>query len=185
MNVGGRFDDREEKTMKQDLWSIIEEMEAVVTDGVHLPLSDGVVISEREIFALLDELRAVLPEELSEARALVEERDRILSEARSQAERTLEDAAQRAERMTDESTITSLAEEQAEETVEEAEEVARKIKLQAHQYADDVLRQLQQVLNNATDRIAEGREQLSHSSQEMRRAPDQVAAARDDSDNID
>ena len=179
MRTGGRLDDREEVDMKQELWSIIEELEAVVTDGVHLPLSDGFVISETEIFALLDELRAVLPEELSEARAVVKERERILKEARSEAERLRESASEQAERMTSESVITNRAEEHAKETLEEAEEMARNIKVEAHEYADNVLERLELVLDKASRQVTDGRKHLKQKTSDVQRGSRQAAATED------
>ncbi len=153
--------------MNQDLWSIIDELEAAVTDGMHVPLSDRVMISEQEIFSLLDELRAMLPEELSQARSVVLEEERILSEARARADRTVKEAEEYAARLTSESAVASQAEEEAQRRLAEAEESARKIKVEAHRYADDVLKQLGGVLGRAMERVSEGRKEL-RTSQEVR-----------------
>ena len=150
--------------MTQDLWSIIDELEAAVTDGMHLPLSDRVMISEQELFSLLDELRAMLPEELSQARSVVLEEERILSEARARADRTVKEAEEYAAKLTSESEISVQAEEEAQRKLAEAEESARKIKVEAHRYADDVLKQLGGILGRAMERVSEGRKELRASS---------------------
>ncbi len=151
--------------MTQDLWSIIDELEAAVTDGMHLPLSDRVMISEQEIFSLLDELRAMLPEELSQARSVVLEEERILSEARAKADRLVKEAEEHAARLTSESAIATQAAEEGQRKVAEAEESARKIKVEAHRYADDVLKQLGSVLGRAMERVSDGRKELRASAE--------------------
>ncbi len=150
--------------MNQDLWSIIDELEAAVTDGMHLPLSDRVMVSEQEIFSLLDELRAMLPEEISQARNVVMEEERILADARERADRTVKEAEEYAARLTSESAVSVQAEEEAQKKMAEAEETARKIKVEAHRYADDVLKQLSGVLGRAMERVSEGRKELRPSA---------------------
>lgn len=167
--------------MKQDLWSIIEEMEAVVADGMHIPLSDRVVISEDEVFALIDELRSVLPGDLARARSVMEESDRILNQARAEAERIIEDAKSYADEMTAESTIAARAEEEAAETMQQAEEMAHKTTVEAHRYADDVLGKLQGILEKATGTITESRDQLRKMPPLAR---DQAAAAGSEDGNL-
>ncbi|MFO8060468.1 MAG: ATPase [Bacillota bacterium] len=160
--------------MKQDLWSIIEELEAVVADGMHIPLSDRVMVSEEEMFALIDELRSVLPGELTRARSVVEESDRILGQARTEAERIIDEARSYSDEMTAESSIAARAEEEAAQTVQQAEEMAHKTRVEAHRYADEVLAKLQGILEKATGTIAESRDGLRKMPQVSR---DQVAAA--------
>ncbi len=163
--------------MKQDLWSIIEEMEAVVADGMHIPLSDRVVISEQEMYSLLDELRAAMPDELAQARSIVEERERLLSQARSEAERMVAESKAYADELTAESNITARAEEEAHKTVERADEAARKIRVEAHRYADDVLRQLQEILEKASGTVSDSRKGLRASIPEGAAAREAAAAA--------
>lgn len=163
--------------MKQDLWSIIDEIEAAVTDGMHLPLSDRVVISEQEFFTLLDELRSVLPEEIAEARSIVMERERILSDAKSQADRTVGEAKEYAAELTSESKIKQQAEEEAKHRIEEAEEIAGQIREEAYRYADDVLKQIHGVMQKALERVAEGRKELRIAS-ESKKARQQAALTK-------
>jgi len=165
--------------MKQDLWSIIEEIEAVIAEGMHIPLSDRVVISEHEIFALLDELRATLPEELTQAKNVMEERDRILEQARSDAERVVEEAQEYADKLTAESEITERAEEEAAEVLAEADEKSERIMIEAHKYADDVLEQLQNIMERATSRVTESRKELR--TFKSRSEMDEAAAGSDES----
>lgn len=165
--------------MKQDLWSIIEELEAVVADGMHIPLSDRVVISEQEVYSLLDELRAVLPDELAQARSIVEERERLLSQARSEAERMVAESKAYVDELTSESNITARAEEEAHSTLDRADEAARKIRVEAHRYADDVLRQLQEILEKASGTVSDSRKSLRVSMPESTGAREAAAAGSD------
>lgn len=165
--------------MKQDLWSIIEELEAVVADGMHIPLSDRVLISEEEVFSLIDELRSILPGELTRAKSVMEESERIQAQARAEAERIIDEAKSYADEMTGESVISARAEQTAAETVQQAEEIAHKTMVEAHRYADDVLGQLQTILEKATGTVSGSRDELRKMPPFSR---DSVAATRSEKD---
>ena len=52
-----------------------------------VPLTDQVRIDREEIWEILDQMRATIPEEIKQARWIVKERQEMLAEAKREAER--------------------------------------------------------------------------------------------------
>jgi len=150
--------------MQKDFWVYLDEIEEAVSNGLHMPLTDRVMVSESEIFDLLDALRASLPEELTEARWVAGEKERILGETRLESERILERAKEQAQRLTSESAVTSAAKRQAEGIIAEARTSADKIISGVQRYADDVLSKVGEILQSAVAQVEQGRRDLHASA---------------------
>ncbi len=109
---------------------LIEEIEVYVdnckTTGV---LSGGsmIKVNREELLAMLDELKAQLPRELSESRQVLRTRDSIIADARAKADRIVQDAAKEAGVMIDDNEIVALANMRAEEIVSDAEKRADEV----------------------------------------------------------
>ena len=108
-----------------------------------MPLTDQVRVDREEIYDLLDQMRATIPEEIKQARWIVKERQEMLAEAKREAERIVKEAREQQARLVANEEITRQAERAAEEIVEEAREREREIRLGAEDYADDILSTLE------------------------------------------
>lgn len=144
-----------------EIFRILDEMELMIKNSKRVPLSNGKAIIEAHIFLdRLDRIRAVLPEELDEARLLLSEKDRIVQKACAEAGEYLEDTKSQVARMIDESEITKNAMSLAEDIVSKAEQVANEIRRDANEYADGVLSHMEIVLNKGLDAIRRGRDDI-------------------------
>ena len=72
------------------------------------------------VFEILDEIRAILPEELRQARIIVRDRQGMIEAAEIDANRILEDAERQADQIASEQEIVRIAEAKANDIVEEA-----------------------------------------------------------------
>ena len=65
---------------------LLDELYDILDKGWSLPLSGGkVFVDGEDVKQLLEEIRDVIPDEIRQARAIVEERDQIISQAQQQA----------------------------------------------------------------------------------------------------
>jgi len=101
-----------------------------------------------------------LPEEIRQAKWVVRERERILDEAKTEAEEMKEDARSKIIKLAQESEVVKEAKLQSEEIIAEAYKTASEIKSGAHQYADDVLFSVESRLQRTLAIIDEGRSEL-------------------------
>jgi cell division septum initiation protein DivIVA len=78
---------------------VLTDLVELVETARTLPMSSSCVVPRERTLDLLDALREVLPPEMIEARKLVAERDRVLTEADALAERTRRESTAEAEAM--------------------------------------------------------------------------------------
>src|SRR6266850_4899003 len=103
------------KTM--DVLVLIDKLDDLVHNAKAVPLTDQVRIDREEIYDILDQMRATIPEEIKQARWIVKERQEMLAEAKREVDRLLAEAREQAVREASQTEIVKLAERQAQEIV--------------------------------------------------------------------
>lgn len=150
--------------------ALLDRLERVVGDAMRLPLSRRALVDQEQLFALLDELRAHLPREVAEARALLRQKEEILQQARWEAEQILAQARENAWRQAEDHQVAQLAEEKGRQILEEAGKAAAEIKEGAYAYAGNVLEQLEQWLLKALEVVRRGKAELRPASERTKAA---------------
>ena len=98
-----------------DVLVLIDKLDDLVHNAKPVPLTDQVRVDKEEIYDILDQMRATIPEEIKQARWIVKERQEMLAEAKKEAERIIKDARERQERLVGEEEVTKQAERAAED----------------------------------------------------------------------
>ena len=75
-----------------DVLVLIDKLDDLVHNAKAVPLTDQVRIDREEIYDILDQMRATIPEEIKQARWIVHERESMLAEAKKEAEQIRRDA---------------------------------------------------------------------------------------------
>ncbi|HNC16236.1 MAG TPA: ATPase, partial [Solirubrobacterales bacterium] len=114
-----------------------------------------------EIYDLLDQMRATIPEEIKQARWIVKERQEMLEEAKRESERVIREAREQQARLVSDEEVTKQAERAADEIVEDARAREREIRLGAEDYADEILNTLEVNLQKFTAAVQRGRDRLA------------------------
>ncbi|BAF59933.1 MAG: ATPase [Pelotomaculum sp.] len=143
-----------------DLLSALNELEELIENSSKIPLTRKVMIDEDRILDLLDRIRTTMPEEIRQARWIIQEREKVLKDSQKEAMRILEDAQKQVEKRAEDSEIARQAKAVAEEIVARAETVAREMREGAKSYADDILAGLQESLGKILNQIERGRSEL-------------------------
>ena len=148
----------------------LDQVTAMVESAKSMPLSASVLVNKSEILALLDELRALLPEELREAQWVIKDRDEVIEGGRKEADRIVADARTEAARLVSRTEVMQQATKEAERVVEEAKENARQMKLEAEDYVDAKLANFEVVLHKKLGAVERGRDKLRgrHELEELR-----------------
>lgn len=144
-----------------DVLALLERLDSYLSECPRVPLTGKLLVDEEEVFTLIDDLRAALPQELEQARWILRERDRILQEARKESEEILRDAQGQIAALASESVIAKEARAQAEELMERARQVAREINLGAREYADEIMKKVEDMLVELLESVRQGRRELS------------------------
>ena len=143
-----------------DLVARLADLEQLVGDAKAVPLSASVMVNRAEIEDLVIEVREALPDELTQARWVVRERDEILERAEADADRVRAEAQEAQARLVSDQEVARAADREAARIVEEAREHARQIRLEAEDYVDAKLANFEVVLNKTLSAVEKGRQKL-------------------------
>ena len=149
-----------------DVLVLIDRLDDLVHNAKAVPLTDQVRLDREEIYEILDQMRATIPEEIKQARWIVKERQEMLAEAKREAERLVMDARDKAAQEASEQEVVKRAEREAAEILEEARGREREVRLGAEDYADEVLGTLEVNLGKFLQAVQRGRERLQGRSEE-------------------
>lgn len=150
----------EHRGIPPDVEAKLFQLERVVGEAKTVPLSASVMINRSELDGLVADLREALPDELTQARWVIKERDDILERAQVDADDILDQARAEQARMVSEQEVVRQAESEAQRIVTDAREHARRIRLEAEDYVDAKLANFEVVLNKTLGAVERGRAKL-------------------------
>jgi vacuolar-type H+-ATPase subunit H len=153
-----------------DAQAKLDQITEMVESAKSMPLSASVLVNKAEMLALLDELRAGLPDELREAQWVIKDREDVIDAGRKEAERIIADARTEAARLVSRTEIVQSANKEAERVVAEANETARQMRLEVEDYVDAKLANFEVVLHKTLGAVERGRDKLRgrHELEELR-----------------
>ena len=143
-----------------DVLVLIDKLDDLVHNAKQVPLMDQVRVDREEIFDILDQMRATIPEEIKQARWIVKERQEMLAEAKREAERIIKEGKEQQVELVSETEIVKLSEREADDIIDEARAREREIRLGAEDYADEILNTLEVNLMKFIAAVRRGLERL-------------------------
>src|SRR3990170_487934 len=66
-----------------DVLVLIDKLDDTIHNAKPVPLTDQVRVDKEEVYDILDQMRATIPEEIKQARWIVKERQEMLADARA------------------------------------------------------------------------------------------------------
>ena len=138
----------------------IDRLEYLIAHSRQIPLTRTVVVDQEEALGLIDDLRLSLPDEIKQARWTLQEQQRLLSEAQSEAARVINQASERAQTMIGQQELAKRAEKHAEAMLRETSARADEIRRAADRYAWEVMQQLESQLLKTVATVKKGVEAL-------------------------
>jgi cell division septum initiation protein DivIVA len=155
-----------------DLSSRLHQLEELVRDAKSMPLSSSALLNRDEVLELIEQMKDGLPDEIKQARWIVKDREELLAKARRDAEAMVEQARQEQLRLASHEAVVQKANEESERIVQEAADDARRLRLEAEDYVDAKLAQLEGQLQRILEDIVASNQSLS-------RTIDQVQGGRE------
>lgn len=137
-----------------DILYLVDRLEAAINKGTAVPFSNKRMIDEDECLDIIDQLRIAVPEEIKQSRRVTQEKDRILAQAKEEADRITQMAREESNRLADMSEVAKTAQARAQAIMAQAEVDAKGTRAGADDYANQVLNELQQRLDELTARVA-------------------------------
>jgi hypothetical protein len=137
-----------------------ERERAISSTTPSTPPGDHVRADREEVNDILDQMRATIPDDIKQARWIVNERQETLRAAKREAERIVEEAGERQTHLVSKHEVARQAELAAEEIIDGARAREREIRVGAEDYADEILNTLEVNLSKLIAAIQRGRERL-------------------------
>jgi cell division septum initiation protein DivIVA len=171
-----------------DVQGKLDEIITMVETAKGKALSgSSAVIDRAALLASLEELRNLLPAEMSQARSVLRERsvlqdearaqaDEILLSARTEADRVIAEGRVERDRLVGESEVVAEAQRVAAEITEDAETEAIRMRDQTDDYIDGSLARFQQLLSASLETVSRGRARVAESRAEAEQYDDDESA---------
>lgn len=132
-----------------ELDELIDELEDALASGRRVPFSTRLLVDEDRILDIIDRMRVAVPEEMKQARRVVNERDRLLNEAQARVQQILDDQG-----------ISAAIAAERQRLLHEAERDAQAVRNGADEYARQVLEELEAHLGRMMTSIQKGLKEL-------------------------
>ena len=107
---------------------LIQEIKDILETAGGFPLTGKVMVDPDEIHDILKELKQELPEEIQQAQWIKNERQRILDDAKTEYDRVISAANEKAEQLVENDDITLRARKRADEIMRAAEQSIKELK---------------------------------------------------------
>lgn len=109
---------------------------------------------KEQLLSLIEDIKYSLPNELKEARKILDNADKIMQDANIDAKKLIKSAEEQAEMLLSEHNITRLAKEEEEIKRKEVKEFVMHMRDGALNYADNCLSDVEEVLNASIEQIS-------------------------------
>lgn len=143
--------------------TILDNIDEILEKSWGVPLSGGkCVVDAEKIRDLIDEVRLNLPSDLKQAKAVVADRNKIILDARNEAESIIKRAEERAKVLVSEEEVVRVANEKATETLNLAQTKSKEMRQAAFDFSEDMLQKIEKAATECLGSIKETRQALKN-----------------------
>lgn len=140
---------------------LLEQIDDMVDKAWSLPLSGGKCLVEADrLRDIVDDVRANLPSELRQAKAIVSDRAEIISNAKREAEDIIRKAEERARTLVSHEEVVKQAQIKANEILSQSQQRSREMRKGANDFAEDVLKRTEENLAQHLTEVRQVRQSL-------------------------
>ncbi|WP_405730803.1 ATP synthase F0 subunit B [Streptomyces sp. NBC_00028] len=143
-----------------DVQKKLDEIVASVSGARSMPMSASCVVNRAELLAMLEEVRAALPDSLAQAQVLIGDRDSMVEQARQEAERIISGAHAERGSLISDTEVARRSQAEADRILNEARREAEEVRAEADDYVDSKLANFEVVLTKTLGSVGRGREKL-------------------------
>lgn len=135
--------------MKVD--DLLDDLSDLLDDAKDLPVVNKSMVDKAQISDIIEEIRKNLPVETRQAKAIVADRAKIISDAKKEADAIISVAETKRNEMLREDELVKQAEAEAKRIVADANITAQKVKNATNHYIDEILTKTEEVLTANLD----------------------------------
>jgi cell division septum initiation protein DivIVA len=144
---------------------LLEMLYQMINEAWGIPLgAEKCVIERDKALDLIDEIKAQFPNELAEAKRLVEARAEFIGSAKKEADAIRKTAEERARQLIEDQEVIRAAKARSNEILTTAENSSSELKRAANDYVDDAMRRTEEALAAALDEMRQTRARFRSAS---------------------
>ncbi|MEI8199411.1 MAG: hypothetical protein WCG21_05090 [Eubacteriales bacterium] len=151
---------RQGKSNETDLIELLDQLTQTVRQAKGIPFSDNCIVDREDVLYWVTQIRENLPEEIHQARWLLEQNRQVVASARQKAESILRETEQRSAIMINEHEITLRAREMAQVTIEQANQAAWQMRVASTDYARARLTEVENQLTEVLVKVQKNKKEL-------------------------
>lgn len=149
-----------------DIQHLLGRLEAILLESRKVPGTKMRLVDADRCFQLIDQMVLAIPEEIKKAQKVEQEHDRIVAQAKEEAERIREMAREDAAHLADDTAIMSIAQNRADAVEERARREAERLRAEADTYALETLSRLREELDHIAAVVNNGVSKLERDTTE-------------------
>ena len=162
--------------MEYSLMELISMLDEVVRKAQPVPLSKKSMVDVSQIDEIATEMRLVLPKEVQQAQNVVADKNRIINDAKREAEEIIRKAEQRRAELLNQNSITKEAQKIAAEEIRNAQNRSKLIRTSTNDFTDNMLGRVEELLSKDLQNLRLMRKTLNQSNNIQIQQPQQGQA---------
>lgn len=139
-----------------DILHLVDRLEELFNRSRSIPFTHSVIVDEDKMLDIIDQMRVAIPEEVKKSQQVLSQRDRIIAQAKEEANRTLNIAQEKSDKLVDRDSIVQDARKKAEQIKQEAEVQAQATRADADEYVAETLTNLEIALERVINQVRNG-----------------------------
>jgi vacuolar-type H+-ATPase subunit H len=157
-----------------DILHLVDRLEELINSSQSIPFTRNIIIDEDRVLDLIDQMRVAIPEEVKKSQQIMAQKDRLISQAKEEAKRTLSLAKEKSDQITDRDSIVQDARKKAKQIEAEAEVKASKTQAEADEYVAETLTNLEIALERVLNQVRNGIYILEEGNQPQSESEEQM-----------
>lgn len=160
--------------MEYSLLDLISMLDEVVRKAAPFPLGKKSLVDVTEIDEIATEMRLVLPREIQQAQNIVADKNRIISDAKKEAEDIIRRAEQQRKELIEENSILQEARRRATEEISAAQQRSSLIRNSTQDFTDKMLARVEELMVKDVNELRILRKTLASGSDLQQKQPQQA-----------
>ena len=140
---------------------ILEMMDETLDKAMQVPFSNKKsLVDVDKLRELVEEIRLSMPNEIKQAKKLVQDRKVIIDDAKGESDTIIKRAEDRAKHLVSQQEVTRLAQQRANEIMASAQQKSKELRSTTNEYIDNTLSKVEELLSHDLVNVKKARSAL-------------------------
>lgn len=141
------------KGMDVNIIELLEYLQDTIENSPKVPISGKAMVDRKELLDVIDQIINYLPDQFKKAQWVMNERERILGEAKEEYDRVKQESAEMMKQSIENHDIVKEAKLRADEIIAAANRDAKAIRVGSREYSDELLSDLDREINEKKEEL--------------------------------